>query len=155
MVDSGVLALVFLAIVLGLPLHDLQYGPQAAFISESFPGSNRYSGASLGYQLASLTAGGPAPQIALALLLVLFAHAAGAQVLVGRVTKVVDGDTIDVAIDSGPIRVRLHGIDTPERGQPWGTEATEWLRTRVQGKDVELEPINTRRLPQVRSLGLS
>ena len=67
MVDSGVVALVFLAIVLGLPLHDLQYGPQAAFISESFPGSNRYSGASLGYQLASLTAGGPAPQIALAL----------------------------------------------------------------------------------------
>jgi metabolite-proton symporter len=67
MVDSGVIALMFLAIVLGLPLHDLQYGPQAAFISESFPGSNRYSGASLGYQLASLTAGGPAPQIALAL----------------------------------------------------------------------------------------
>jgi MFS family permease len=67
MVDSGALPLVFLAIVLGLPLHDLQYGPQAAFISESFPGSNRYSGASLGYQLASLTAGGPAPMIALAL----------------------------------------------------------------------------------------
>jgi hypothetical protein len=54
-----------LAIVLGLPLHDLQYGPQAAFIAEAFPGSLRYSGASLGYQLASITAGGPAPIIAL------------------------------------------------------------------------------------------
>ena len=35
-----------------------QYGPQAAFISESFPGSVRYSGSALGYQLASITVGG-------------------------------------------------------------------------------------------------
>ena len=48
----------------GLPGHDLQYGPQAAFIAESFPGTLRYSGASLGYQLASITAGGPAPLVA-------------------------------------------------------------------------------------------
>jgi metabolite-proton symporter len=67
MLDSGVMALVFVAIALGLPLHDMQYGPQAAFISESFPGTLRYSGASLGYQLASITAGGPAPLIAVAL----------------------------------------------------------------------------------------
>jgi metabolite-proton symporter len=65
MLDSGVLALVAIAIILGLPLHDLQYGPQAAFIAESFPGRLRYSGASLGYQLASITAGGPAPIVAL------------------------------------------------------------------------------------------
>ena len=65
MLDSGVPALVALAIVVALPIHDLQYGPQAAFIAESFPGSLRYSGASLGYQLASITAGGPAPIIAL------------------------------------------------------------------------------------------
>jgi metabolite-proton symporter len=67
LLDSGVIALVFLAVVLSLPIHDLQYGPQAALISESFPGSRRYSGASLGYQLASITAGGPAPLIALSL----------------------------------------------------------------------------------------
>lgn len=65
MLDSGVMALVALAIVVALPIHDLQYGPQAAFIAESFPGSLRYSGASMGYQLASITAGGPAPIIAL------------------------------------------------------------------------------------------
>ena len=65
MLDSGMLPLIALAIVVGLPLHDLQYGPQAAFIAESFPGRLRYSGASLGYQLASITAGGPAPLIAL------------------------------------------------------------------------------------------
>jgi MFS family permease len=40
------------------------YGPQAALIAELFPGRLRYSGASLGYQLASVIAGGPAPLIA-------------------------------------------------------------------------------------------
>jgi metabolite-proton symporter len=68
MLDSGSVVLVFIAIAIALPLHDLQYGPQAAFISESFPGSLRYSGSSLGYQLASITAGGPAPIIAVLLL---------------------------------------------------------------------------------------
>ncbi|MEP7115997.1 MAG: MFS transporter [Acidobacteriota bacterium] len=67
LLDTRQLPLVALAIVLGLAVHDLQYGPQAAFISEAFPGSRRYSGASLGYQLASITAGGPAPLIALTL----------------------------------------------------------------------------------------
>ena len=68
MLDSGTFAWIILALVIALPLHDMQYGPQAAFISESFPGTVRYSGASLGYQLASITAGGPAPIIALILL---------------------------------------------------------------------------------------
>ena len=54
----------FLAIVLSLIPHDIMYGPQAALIAESFPGQLRYSGASLGYQLASIIAGGPAPLIA-------------------------------------------------------------------------------------------
>jgi hypothetical protein len=48
----------------------MMYGPQAALIAESFTGRLRYSGASLGYQLASVIAGGPAPLIAAAL----FAH---------------------------------------------------------------------------------
>jgi MFS family permease len=52
------------AIVIALPIHDLQYGPQAAVIAEAFPARMRYSGSSLGYQLASLTSGGPAPLIA-------------------------------------------------------------------------------------------
>jgi metabolite-proton symporter len=60
-------AVVFLAIVLSLVPHDLQYGPQAALIAEAFPPRLRYSGASLGYQLASIIAGGPAPLIATAL----------------------------------------------------------------------------------------
>ena len=67
MLDTLSLPLVAIAILLGLPSQDFQYGPQAAYISESFPGSRRASGASLGYQLASITAGGPAPLIAVAL----------------------------------------------------------------------------------------
>jgi len=65
MLDTKITWLVFIAIALGLPSQDLQYGPQAAFIAERFPGTLRYSGASLGYQLASITAGGPAPLVAL------------------------------------------------------------------------------------------
>jgi MFS family permease len=64
MVDTAIPALVFIAIVLSLIPHDLQYGPQAALIAESFTSRLRYSGASLGYQLASIIAGGPAPLIA-------------------------------------------------------------------------------------------
>jgi metabolite-proton symporter len=65
LLDSGRLGLIFFAILISLPLQDMQYGPQAALIAESFPDRLRYSGASLGYQLASITAGGPAPLVAL------------------------------------------------------------------------------------------
>jgi metabolite-proton symporter len=64
MVNTGIAAVIFLAIVLSLIPHDMMYGPQAALIAESFTGRLRYSGASLGYQLASVIAGGPAPLIA-------------------------------------------------------------------------------------------
>jgi MFS family permease len=61
------LALV-LAVTIGLIGHSAMYGPQAAFFSELFGTRVRYSGASLGYQLASPLAGGLAPLIATALL---------------------------------------------------------------------------------------
>ncbi|HWE76127.1 MAG TPA: MFS transporter [Stellaceae bacterium] len=64
MLDTMSSAMIFFAIVLSLIPHDMQYGPQAALIAESFTGRLRYSGASLGYQLASVVAGGPAPFIA-------------------------------------------------------------------------------------------
>jgi MFS family permease len=56
--------LILLAIVVSLIVHDIQYGPQAALIAEGFGTNLRYSGAGLGYQLASVIAGGPAPLIA-------------------------------------------------------------------------------------------
>jgi MFS family permease len=61
---TGSAAIIFLVISLSLIPHDMMYGPQAALIAESFTGRLRYSGASLGYQLASVIAGGPAPLIA-------------------------------------------------------------------------------------------
>ena len=64
MVDTAIPSAVFIAIVISLIPHDIQYGPQAALIAESFTPRLRYSGASLGYQLASIIAGGPAPLIA-------------------------------------------------------------------------------------------
>lgn len=64
MLDTGSEVIVFIAIVLSLIPHDMMYGPQAALIAESFTGRLRYSGASLGYQFASVIAGGPAPLIA-------------------------------------------------------------------------------------------
>jgi MFS family permease len=64
MVDTAIPLAVFIAIVLSLIPHDMQYGPQAALIAEAFTPRLRYSGSSLGYQLASVIAGGPAPLIA-------------------------------------------------------------------------------------------
>ena len=64
LLDTRVSALAFLAVATSLLPHDMMYGPQAALIAESFTGRLRYSGASLGYQLSSVIAGGPAPLIA-------------------------------------------------------------------------------------------
>jgi MFS family permease len=61
---SGAPGLVFAILALSLIPHAMVYGPQAALIAECFTGRLRYSGASLGYQLASVVAGGPAPLIA-------------------------------------------------------------------------------------------
>jgi MFS family permease len=68
LLNTAMPALIFVAVFISLLTHDIQYGPQAALIAESFTPRLRYSGASLGYQLASIIAGGPAPLIATFLL---------------------------------------------------------------------------------------
>jgi metabolite-proton symporter len=68
LLNTRAAGLVLLAIVISLIVHDMQYGPQAALIAETFGTNVRYSGAGLGYQLASVIAGGPAPLIAAAIL---------------------------------------------------------------------------------------
>ncbi len=67
-VNTGVGVFIWLAIVLALVEHAAMYGTQGAFFSELFGIRARYSGASLGYQLASVFAGGLSPIIALTLL---------------------------------------------------------------------------------------
>ena len=68
LVDQQNTLLLYAAVTIGLIGHSAMYGPQAAFFSELFGTRVRYSGASLGYQLASPLAGGLAPLIATALL---------------------------------------------------------------------------------------
>ena len=67
MVDTAIPTAVFIAIVLSpIPIY-AQLGTEGALITEAFTPRLRYSGSSLGYQLASVFAGGPAPLIATAL----------------------------------------------------------------------------------------
>ena len=68
MLNTKTFWLATVAVVVGLILHGAMYGPQAAFLSELFGTTVRYSGVSIGYQLASILAGGLAPIIAVALL---------------------------------------------------------------------------------------
>jgi MFS family permease len=68
LVDTGVPVLIWLALALGLTATAAMYGPQAALFAELFGTGVRYSGASLGSQLAAPLAGGLAPLIATALL---------------------------------------------------------------------------------------
>jgi MFS family permease len=67
LVDTRSFPLIVVAVVGGLLFHGAMYGPQAAFLSELFGTKVRYSGVSVGYQLASILAGGLAPLVAVAL----------------------------------------------------------------------------------------
>jgi MFS family permease len=67
LLDTRSPILILVAILLSVPVTMNLYGPQAALIAESFIPRLRYSGAGMGYQLASIVAGGPAPFIAAAL----------------------------------------------------------------------------------------
>jgi len=68
MLNTGSFALIVLATVVSLFFHAAMYGTQAAFIAEMFPTKVRYSGASMGYQLAGIVGGAIAPIISVALL---------------------------------------------------------------------------------------
>src|SRR6185437_9617979 len=59
LLNTKTASLVIIAIVLMAIAHSIQYGPQAAYIAESFPTRLGYAGSGMGYQLASLIAGGP------------------------------------------------------------------------------------------------
>jgi MFS family permease len=64
LLDTKIPGLIFLAVSLSFIPVMTMYGPEAALIAEAFTPRLRYSGASIGYQLASIIAGGPAPFIA-------------------------------------------------------------------------------------------
>jgi endonuclease YncB( thermonuclease family) len=62
-------------------------------------------------------------------------------VLRGKVIRVADGDTAEVQLQSGAIKVRFYGIDAPERDQPHGKDAGFALRQLIVGKEVDLLPV--------------
>lgn len=68
LIDTGSVPLVFIGLLVAFTIHATMYGPQAALYAEMFPADVRFSGASLGYQFASVFAGGLAPFIMTALL---------------------------------------------------------------------------------------
>jgi metabolite-proton symporter len=68
LLDTGSFVLILLATVVSLVFHAAMYGPQASFIAEMFPTRFRYTGASMGYQLAGILGGALAPIISVALL---------------------------------------------------------------------------------------
>jgi metabolite-proton symporter len=119
LLDTGVTAIIFITIALSLIPHDMLYAPQAALIAETFTTRLRYSGAGLGYQLASVFAGGPAPLIATALLTTALGSwaIAGYLVLCSAVTL--------VALLLLPDRSRediTEEYDEPVRAEPAGAE---------------------------------
>jgi micrococcal nuclease len=62
------------------------------------------------------------------------------QTVSGTIVSVADGDTVRARLDSGPtIRVRLEGIDAPERGEPFGTQARNATRVMLFNKKVRLK----------------
>jgi micrococcal nuclease len=63
----------------------------------------------------------------------------------GSVTRVVDGDTLRVRIDGSAERVRLIGINAPERGECFYARATELLQSLTQGRVVTVQGDSTQR----------
>ena len=76
---------------------------------------------------------------ALVALVVLACAAVSAETLKGRVVKVADGDTITVLASNVQHKVRLSGIDAPEKKQAFGEVSRRHLASLVSGKDVEVE----------------
>ena len=79
-------------------------------------------------------------RLAVSILLLLTLPLAQAETLTGRVVRVTDGDTI-VVLDANKVqhKIRLQGIDAPERGQAFGTKSKEHLSELVAGKSVVVD----------------
>lgn len=66
---------------------------------------------------------------------------ASAAELRGSVVRVIDGDTFDIRIPNQKVRIRLCGIDTPERGQPNARKATKFLRNLIADQRIVCVPV--------------
>lgn len=76
-------------------------------------------------------------RLTILVILLLLPMAITAQVIKGRVVKIADGDTFTLLVDEHEqIKVRLDGIDAPEKGQSYGTRAKEYLSNMIWGQPV-------------------
>lgn len=78
--------------------------------------------------------------LALLLLSVAFNGQAADLAFTGRVVGVSDGDTLSLLRDGRAVKVRLHGIDCPEKGQPFGAAAKKFTSDAAFGKEVTVQP---------------
>lgn len=85
-----------------------------------------------------------AARLCIAILLLVFARAASPQPLPppfqARVTSITDGDTLTVLHNRQQIRIRLYGIDCPERGQPFHSRATQRAAALAHRQIVTVQP---------------
>ena len=67
----------------------------------------------------------------------------------GRVVNVIDGDTVKLKVGSDTVKVRLQGIDAPERGQPYGKQSKRNLERLLAGKTVSIDVSKTDRYGRI------
>ncbi len=111
LLDRGSFPLIVLAVVVALFFHAAMYGPQAAFIAEMFPTKIRYTGASMGYQLAGIFGGALAPIISVALL----RRYDTSMVVSAYVVVVLALTTVCVLLAPETSRIDLHADPVDER----------------------------------------
>lgn len=88
--------------------------------------------------------------ITIAFILIFFTGA-DAATITGKVIKVLDGDTIDILNNNKPERIRFNGIDAPEKGQPHGQKAKQYVLDLAANKIVTVNITDTDRYD--RSIG--
>jgi len=84
-------------------------------------------------------------RLLLLFLLLLLPSYASAATITGKVIKVLDGDTIDVLYNNKPERIRFDGIDAPEKGQPHGQKAKQFVLDLAANKIVSVNVTDTDR----------
>lgn len=70
----------------------------------------------------------------------------------GKVVGVADGDTIEVLQDRRAVRIRLYGVDCPEKRQDFGRKAKRFTSSKVYGATVRVEPMATDRYGRIVAL---
>jgi endonuclease YncB( thermonuclease family) len=79
------------------------------------------------------------------LIFLLFGTLVFGEILVGKVIKVYDGDTITILVDGKKEKIRFYGIDAPEKKQSYGIESRDFVRSKIMGREVKVKVVNTDR----------